>query len=296
LVYATAADTIRPALEWIPSSGAALSADLAALQRVTLSPDGSRLAGIGGSDIWAGDVVRGTLTRLTHEGTNTSPTWDPNASAVYYAARNGGPFEVWTRDGSGASPARRVISAADRHRHMFPTSISSDGTLMAYTESGGPTRGDVNVIALTSGARIAEVRTPFDESSGILSPDGRLLAYQSDESGRWDVYVLNLANKRRLPISSAGGSNPMWSNDGGSLSYRAGGALLRVAIDPSGATLGSPLRVAELGAAEVVGVTADKKILVRQSGDLPLQHAVLTLEWARELRTILGPPAAALPR
>ena len=296
LVYATASADIRPSLAWIPSAGATLSADLAALQRVTLSPDGSRLAGIGGSDIWAGDVVRGTLTRLTHEGTNASPTWGPNDGVMYYAARNGGAFEAWTRDGSGTSPARRVMSAADRHRHVFPTSISRDGTLMAYTESGGPTCGDVNVIALASGAQIAEVRTPFDESSGILSPDGRLLAYQSDESGRWDVYVLNLADKRRLPISSAGGSNPIWSNDGASLSYRAGNALVRVAIDPSGGTLGSPIRVAELGGAEVVGVTADNRILVRRTGDLPLHYAVLTLEWARELRTLLGPPAAALPR
>ena len=296
LAYATAADNIRPALEWIPSAGAALSADLAALQRVTLSPDGSRLAGIGGSDIWAGDVVRGTLTRLTHEGTNTSPTWDPHGSAVYYAARNGGPFEAWTRDSSGTSPARRVISAVDRHRHIFPTSISGDGMLMAYTESGGPTRGDVNVITLTTGARIAEVQSPFDETNGALSPDGRLLAYQSDESGRWEIYVLNLADKKRLPISSAGGSNPMWSTDGASLYYGAGGVLIRVAIHPSGGTLGSPVRVAETGGAEVVGVTADNRILMRRSGDLPLDHAVLTLEWARELRTLLGPPAAALPR
>jgi serine/threonine-protein kinase len=296
LVYATAADDVRPALEWIPSAGATPSADLAALQRGTLSPDGSRLAGIGGSDVWAGDVVRGTLTRLTHEGTNASPTWGPNADAVYYAARNGGAFEAWTRDGSGALPARRVLSAGDRHRHIFPTSISHDGTLMAYTESGGSARGDVHVLALATGARIAEVQGPFDETHGALSPDGRLLAYQSDESGRWEIYALNLADKRRLPISNAGGSNPMWSNDGASISYRAGDALMRVAIDRSGGTLGSPVRVAELRGAEVVGVTSDNRILIRRAGDLPSQHAVLTLEWAREVRTILGPPTAALPR
>jgi hypothetical protein len=71
---------------------------------------------------------------------------------------------------------------------------------------------------------------------------------------------------------------------------------MRVAIHPSGGTLGPPVRVAETGGAEVVGLTADNRILVRRSGDLPLQHAVLTLEWARELRTLLGPPTAALPR
>src|SRR5262249_59195412 len=112
---------------------------------------------------------------------NVSPVWSADGGSVYYAASTGTTYETWRRDGSAASPAARVVSAADRHRHTFPTSISRNG-LMAYTESGGPTRGDVKVINLERGTSIASVETPFDETNGALSPDGRLLAYQSDES------------------------------------------------------------------------------------------------------------------
>jgi DNA-binding winged helix-turn-helix (wHTH) protein/Tol biopolymer transport system component len=295
LVHATAEDGTSPTLEWMPSAGAAPSPDLAALRRATLTQDGSHLAGIGGTDVWVGDVIRGTLTRLTHEGINVSPAWDPSGTHVYFAARAGGAFEAWVRDSSATSAARRVISAADRHRHVFPTSISRDGLLVAYTESGGATRGDIKVIALKSGAQVASLQTTFDETNGMLSPDGRLLAYQSDESGRWEVSILNLADQRRVPISSSGGTDPIWSNDG-SLTFRDGNALMRVAIDSSGATLGSAIKVADLGGAEVAGLMTGDKILIRRSGDSPRQHAVMTLEWARDLRTILGPPTAALTR
>ena len=296
LVYATAADAKTPTLDWIPAGESALSPDLAALQRPALSPDGSRVAGVSGSDIWTGDIVRGTLTRLTHSGVNSSPVWTPDGRAVYYAASDGGAFETWMRDSSGTVPARRVLSAADRRRHLIPTSVSGSGTLIAYTESGGETRGDVSVAAIATGAVVSAVNTPFDESNGVLSPDGRLLAYQSDESGRWEVYVLNLAERRRLPISTAGGTNPLWSHDGASLTYRTGDVLMRVAVDPSGETRGSSFRLAALAGGEIVGVTMDNRVLVRHSADLPLQQAVLTLEWARGLRTALGPPTAALPR
>jgi serine/threonine-protein kinase len=296
LAYASAPDNGRPALEWLPAAGAALSRDLAGLQRPALLPDGSRIAGVGGSDIWTGDLVRGTLTRLTHSGVNVLPVWAPDGLAVYYAASDGGAFETWTRDGSGTLPARRVFSAAARHHHVFPTSISADGALLAYTESGGATRGDVRVASIATRAVVTTIDTPFDESNGALSPDGRLLAYQSDESGRWEVYILNLAERRRRPVSSAGGTDPLWSRDGASLTYRTGDALMRVAVDPSGDTHGAAIQLAALVGSEVAGVTRDNRVLLRRSGDVPIQHAVLTLEWARELRTIIGPPTTTLPR
>jgi DNA-binding winged helix-turn-helix (wHTH) protein/Tol biopolymer transport system component len=295
LVYANASGGGRPALDWIPAAPPS-SPDLAALQSLTLSIDASRIAGVGGSDIWTGDIARGTLTRLTHSGVNVSPVWAPDGRAVYYAASDGGAFETWMRDSSGTLPARRVLSAADRHHHVFPTSVSGDGTLIAYTESGGVARGDVSVAAIGSGAIVGVVNTPFDESNGVLSPDGRLLAYQSDESGRWEVSVLNLAERRRLPVSTAGGTNPVWSHDGTSLAYRTGDVLMRAAVDPSGETHGSPFRIAALSGSDLVGVSVDNRLLVRSSGDLPLTQAVLTLEWVRELRTVLGPAIAALPR
>jgi serine/threonine-protein kinase len=203
ITYATGADSSRPSLTWIPATGTAVLGDVAALQDLALVADGSRVAGVSNGDLWVGDVSRGTTTRLTHGGTNVSPVWSRDGASVYYAAGTGGSFEAWTRDSSGTSPAKLTVSAAARHRHVFPSSVSRDGQLMAYTESGGPP-------AVTQGCGACDrrdsslVETPFDETHGALSPDGRLLAYQSDESGRWEIYLLKLDDRQRIPISSGG--------------------------------------------------------------------------------------------
>ena len=292
-VYAISGESARPSLTWV--AGAVLSGDLGALEDLSLSPDGSRVGGIGNGDLWVGDVSRATTTRLTHGGTNVSPVWSGDGTAVLYAARNGGPFEAWTRDDAGATPAKLTLSAAARHRHVFPTSVTRDGRLMAYTESGGGGRGDVKVAELSNGTTVASVETPFDETNGVLSPDGRLLAYQSDESGRWEIYLLKLDDRQRIAVSSAGGRNPMWSTGGTSLMYRAAGTTMRIAIDASGHPAGVPVVIAAPPGATVVGIAGDR-ILARLGGDAPPAHAVLTLEWSRDLQRLLGPPATALPR
>ncbi len=294
IAYSVASETTRPSLTWIPT-GVPVSPDLAALQDLTLTPDGSRVAGINGSDIWVGDLARGTTTRLTHGGTNVTPVWNGDGSAVYYAAGSGGSFAVWMRDSSATTPAEPVFSASDHRHHIFPSSISRDGQLMAYTESGGATPSDVKVVNVASGVTIATIETPFDETNGVLSPDGRLLAYQSDESGRWEVYVLRLEDRQRVPISSSGGREPRWSADGSWLFYH-GESAMSVAIDATGHPSAAPAAVHTLDGLEIAGVSLANRVLGRRSGESPSLHAVLTLEWNRDLQRILGPPAASLPR
>ena len=294
VVYSIASDATRPSLTWIPG-GAAVSGELANLQDLAVVPDGSRVAGVSGSDIWVGDVSRGTTMRLTHGGTNVGPVWSSDGAMVYYAAASGGTFEAWRRDSSATQPATRVLSTARSRRHVFPSSISRDGQLMAYTESGGATRGDVKVINVAAGEPVAAIDTPFDETNGVLSPDGRLLAYQSDESGRWEVYVLKLDDRQRIPISSSGGRGPRWSPDGSTLFYQNESAM-SVAMDAGGQPMAAPAAVHTLAGCEIAGVAAGNRVLARRSGERPSLHAVFTLEWNRDLQRILGPPTARLPR
>jgi eukaryotic-like serine/threonine-protein kinase len=300
IVYAASTDAVAPALAWAPSAGpASISAELAGLQEPALSPDGARIAGIGrdltGADVWVGDVERGATTRLTHGGIDVAPVWSADGSSVFYAASKRGPFEVWTRDASAASPEKQVLSAAGRQRHLFPTSVTRDG-LIACTESGGPSRGDIVVMPVRGGSPVATVQTPFDETAGMLSPDGRLLAYQSDESGRWEVYLLRIADHDRTPVSTAGGTAAFWSSDGRTLFYRGGGRLVSVAIDAIAGRIGAPVDVTALEDHAVAGIAPDGRILLRHHGDAGSREAILTLEWVRELRRILGPPETALPR
>ena len=301
IVYAASGATVPPSLEWTPSAGRnAAPAELAALQESALSPDGARIAGVGrdqtGADVWVGDIERGATTRLTHGGINVVPVWSADGSSVFYAASKRGAFEVWTRDASAAAPEKQVLSAASRQRHLFPTSVSQDGRLIACTESGGPSRGDIVVLPIAGGSPVATVHTPFDETNGELSPDGRLLAYQSDESGRWEIYLLRIAEEQRTPVSTAGGLAAFWSPDGRTLFYRGAGRLVSVAIDDLSGRIGAPVDVLALEGRAVAGIAPDGRILLRRRGDARSREAILTLEWVRELRRILGPPETALPR
>jgi eukaryotic-like serine/threonine-protein kinase len=295
IVYSLASTATRPSLTWIPAS-TPISENLAKLQDLTVTRDGARVAGVTGSEIWVGDINRGTTTRLTHGGTNVGPVWSSDGAAVYYAAATGGPFEAWRRDSSATLPPTRVLSSASSHHHVFPSSISLDGQLMAYTESGGLTRGDVKVMNVATGAVVAAVETPFDETNGVLSPDGRLLAYQSDESGRWEVYVLKLDNRQRIPISSTGGSEPRWWPTTGSSLLYVGESAMSVDIDTAGHPMAAPVAVPSFDEFEVAGIIPGMRVLARRSGESPSLHAVLTLEWNRDLQRILGPPTSRLPR
>lgn len=294
IAYLAGGEPSRPSLTWLPAGGS-VATDLAALLDIAVTSDGSHIAGVSASDIWVGDVARGTTTRLTHGGTNVAPVWSGDTAAVYYATATNGPFEVWMRDSSATLPAKQVVSAAARHHHVFPSSISRDGKLIAYTESGGSTRGDVRVMNLASRAEIASVATPFDEANGRFSPDGRLLAYQSDESGRWEMYVLNLETQQRVPISSSGGHDPHWAAGANTLFYRAD-TTMRVTIDATGHPLAAPVAVSTPESFAMVGLADANRLLARRSGEAPVVSAVVTLEWARELQRILGPPSAVLPR
>ena len=295
MAYAAAGEPDAAILEWATTTSRTPSAaNPGVLQSPALSPDGSRVAGVIGSDIWVADLARPATARLTHGGVNVAPVW--SGSAVLYAVSRGGSFEVWKRDGSATSDAVQVLPSMDRHRHLFPTSVSRDSLMLSCTETGGPTEGDVVVVSLTSKKVVASVQTPFDETSGVLSPDGRLLAYQSDESGRWEIYVLRIADNRRVAISGAGGTEPAWSGDGSRLFYRGGDALISVPIDGAGGVTATPAPVMPLPEGSVALIAADGRILLARSADPGPRDGVLTLEWARELRKMLGPPAAALPR
>jgi WD40-like Beta Propeller Repeat len=188
------------------------------------------------------------------------------------------------------------LSATTPQRHLFPSSVSRDGRLIACTETGGPSHGDVVVTPIAGGSPIATINTAFDETNGMLSPDGRLLAYQSDESGRWEIYLLRIGDQQRTPVSTAGGTAPIWSLDGRTLFYRAGGRLVSVGIDGVSGTIGAQSDVVGLEDGAVAGIAPDGRILLRRRGEAASRDAVLTLEWIRELRRILGPPETALPR
>jgi serine/threonine-protein kinase len=193
-----------------------------------LSPDGRRLAisTIEGSNdnIWVYEPQRDTITRLTFEAGGASwPLWTSDGQYVVFKAAGG---MDWTRaDGAGkAQPLAQTRSGLVQ----FPGSVTADGKRLAYYELGNGTLDDLWTVPLESdstGLRAGKpevfLQTPFNERHPSFSPDGRWLAYDSDESGAFQIYVRAFPDKGgKWQVSNTGGEFPKWSRDGRELFFR----------------------------------------------------------------------------
>jgi serine/threonine-protein kinase len=211
-------------VQWLDAAGKMqpLLAKPDAYVRPSLSPDGNSLA-ISTSDIWVYEWQRDTMTRLTFgPGSSVYPLWSPDGRYILFQASGGGIF--WTRsDGSGKpQPLTQSKNA------QLPWSIPADGKRLAFHETNPETGYDLWTVALESdgtGLRAGNpepfLQTPFDERHPSFSPDGRWMAYDSDESGNFQVYVRAFPDKGgKWQISGSGGVYPVWSRNGRELLFR----------------------------------------------------------------------------
>jgi Tol biopolymer transport system component len=211
-----------------------------------LSPDGKRvLLGIADRDehLWSYDLSAGTLTQLTFEGASRAPAWSPDGERVIFASNRNGALNLFAMPASGNGSTERLTTSESL---QLPGSWSPDGNLLAFMEQHPSTGRDIWLLR-RNGDRMAFLNSEADESAPRFSPDGRWLAYVSNESGQAEVYVGAVNGKHSNRVSSQGGSEPVWGQDGATLYYRSYGKLLASQI--SG---GSPLssRVATAIAAE----------------------------------------------
>jgi serine/threonine protein kinase len=208
-------------------------------QGVALSPDGKRVAahrhdGDGG-DIWITDTTRGTTSRLTLDPSqeNSSPVWSPDGSEIVFASRRGKSGLYRKRaDNSGAEELLYESDSAKRPVHWSP-----DGTIVFQTLEP-KTLQDLWILSL-SGARKATpwLQTPFGENEGRISPDGRFIAYMSNETGRYEVYVRTFpSGGGKWSISNEGGMFPIWRRDSRELLYSSLQRIMVVDYQTSGAT------------------------------------------------------------
>ncbi len=208
-----------------------------------LSPDGERLAmaiideGSGYRNIWVLDLNRGALTRLTFgQGHATDPAWSPDGKRIAFSSsRTGGVQNVFLRAADGSGDA---VQLTDFEGPTSPTSWSRDGTLLFFRWAGKSTGHDIGVLRLDSektlhGREDIEIvlGAPYDELNSSLSPDGRSLAYTTNETGQYEVYVRPFPSlDRKWQISTEGGSEPLWAHDGRELFYRSGTGMMTVSI------------------------------------------------------------------
>jgi eukaryotic-like serine/threonine-protein kinase len=280
---------------WTPSGAVPLAEGVRRASAAVLSADGRSIAWASSldaerSDVWVGDLQRGAVTRLTHDGLNVSPAWSADGRTIYFARRDTGAFRMMAVAAEGGKPS--ALPAAERP--AFPFSVSSDGRTLAFVQAEPAARTDIRTMPVDgSAAAQPVVQTPFDETAPAFSSTG-FLAYQSDDAGRWDVYAQRLRDGKRVVVSTTGGERPFWSADGRTLFYRTGTRLMSASISED-LQVSSPTLVLDLPDATVIGVAPDGRFLIERRASASA-GAVVALEWAREVRELLGPPEARLPR
>jgi serine/threonine-protein kinase len=194
-----------------------------------LSPDGTRLVLGEDVDLWIRDLRRGTRTRLTleKERANTIESWSRDGTRIFFASNRGGDWDIYSIPASGG-PAKRLLA---RKGTQFPLSEAPDGTLL-FCERSKEIGTASDLWSLKPDGTVAPVMvSPMGKVYGQFSPDGRLVAYVSDETGRNEVYLHSMTNPAEtVAVSSDGGVEPTWSPDGSELFYRRGDAFLAVPV------------------------------------------------------------------
>lgn len=207
-----------------------LAAPVHAYVTPRLSPDGRRvLLGVADNSehIWVYDLAAGTFTQLTFEAANRTPIWFADGRRVAFASTRNGALNLFAAPVSGDEPAERLAASESL---QVPGSWSPDGEMLLFMEQHPSTGRDIWLLR-RGGDRLALVNTPADESAPRFSPDGRWIAYVSNESGQAEVYVRSAGPGAARKVSAGGGTEPVWRRDGGALYYRSDGRLLAAVMN-----------------------------------------------------------------
>jgi serine/threonine-protein kinase len=270
-------------------------------QNPRLTPSGNGIA-LGVSDdqqtglLWD---LRGRAFRREAEG-RQSPVWSRDGTRMVFSARGDTNLYVQAADGSGAS--ERVTEGPNV---KVPTSMTPDGGSVVFHEITPAGDRDLHLLPLPevggSGRSTALIATRFDERNGVVSPDGRWLAYESDKSGQFEVYVRPFSNPDagEWLVSTSGGLQAVWAREGEELFYVAlDGSLMTVAVELRGSvwSAGAPKQLTEKryfsggGVQRQYDVAPDgQKVLVLKQGSGQTQspQILVVLNWVEELKRLV---------
>jgi len=260
-----------------------------------ISPDGRQFA-VSSEEaterVWTFDFARPILTALTGPGSSQAPLWTPDGKRVIYRATRMGSRNLAWKAADGSGEEHRLTT---NDNMQTPVSVSPDGKLLACTELDPAEGNDIWLVALDGGKPVPFLRTRASEANPHFSPDGRWLAYVSDESGRREVYVQPFPGPGgKWMISTGGGTEPVWARDGRELFYRSGDKLMAVTVATQPAFVAGLPRALFEGAFEPTGtgtsgfdVSPDgRRFLMIQptAPERPATHVNVVINWFEELR------------
>jgi dipeptidyl aminopeptidase/acylaminoacyl peptidase len=217
---------------------------------IRVSSDGARLAFVAGipPDLWTYEFSRGTYVRVTNDDAiERTPLWTPDSSRLVFAAEPAtAPPDLYIHNADGTGPTERFLSRTIPAARVDPESWSGDGKTLVVSvlRSGRP---DIAAVDLDGEQQLRDlIATPSVDVSATVSPDGRWLAYQSESSNNFEVYMERfpeLGDRQR--ISTTGGTSPRWSSKGDELFYQSIDGRQVFAVPISSGTPGKPKRLFE---------------------------------------------------
>jgi eukaryotic-like serine/threonine-protein kinase len=303
LVYDPSSASQNSQLTWFDRTGKRLEAigEAGTFSSPRLSPDGKRVVVTRRNpktrtdDIYVIDLARGSSSPLTFDAADDQyPVWSPDGSHIVWRSHREGSFQLYQRLASGVGPEELLLKSDDP---ISFHSWSADGRFILYSWLDPKTRGDVGVLPVTGDRKpFVFLQTPFDEREAHFSPDGRSVAYISNESSQNEVYLQSFpASSQRWPVSTRGGDYPRWRRDGKELFYlSADGKVMAVQVKTGGAFQpGIPEALFDLSAVKMAlgsylgyDVTADGQrfLFVSQIADPAASSLAVVVNWTADLK------------
>lgn len=218
------------------------SLGVSAYRGIALSPDGTRLAthihdAAQGGDVWLLDLQRGTRQRFTFDASqdNSSPVWSSDGSRIAFASLRAGRWGLYQKPSSGTGPEELLFESSTP---KAPSGYSPDGKSLLFENVDPKTGQDLWVLPLAGDRKLVPyLQSPFRERSGQISPDGRWVAYGSNESGRSEIYVQGYSTSSgKWQVSTGGGSEPRWRRDGKELFFvfNNPSQIFAITVEPDG--------------------------------------------------------------
>jgi Tol biopolymer transport system component len=215
-----------------------------------ISPDGTRVAfvfrdrsqGNENLDLWIDAGANHVRSRVTFDPSiDVLPVWSPDGRDLVFRSNRSGYSDLYRKRVDASTPETRILASKTR---KDPTDWSADGASILFTDYPSPGHRDIWLLSLTSAAAPrAIVKGRAIATNGRFSPDGRYIAYESSETGDFDVYVESLSDPRRWRVSTDGGTEPAWGRDGRELffiSHSRQVNTVEVSTNPDGLAFGKP--------------------------------------------------------
>jgi len=311
LAYITPSPAARSTLVWVDRNGDESPIPIVPsnYQFPRISPDGRRVAiddRNADNDIWIWDLANETRIRLTlGAGGGDMPVWTPDGTHIAYHPAVGEVIN-WQASNNVGSPERLVIGERPQSGAFHPEAFSPSGELLFAGSGSSGTFGDIGMFSTDGDAEaIWVLRGPYRERNAHVSSDGRWIAYQSDESGRNEVYVRPFpdVDRDRWPVSNGGGATPLWSPDGQEIFYIEPGSpdqLISVSVEATETSfsLGArtplldwPYRFTDGARTYDVSSDGQRFLAIKDGGNETRTRQIIVVQnWFSELNR-LAPPA-----